>query len=837
MSEEPHARSWIRPFLAPIKPIFREIIAMSFFVNVMALAVPVFVMQVYDRVVYNQGISTLEGLLIGMVFVLIFDYVLRQARSRILQTIALRVDIEVGKHLFAKLMGAPMKALEARPSAYWQALFRDVDVVRNTLSGASAVLVADLPFVVIFVTLIFIIATPVAWVLLIVLPVFMFVAWRSGNVMAQANAQELRSTQSRDDLIAEMISSRTTIKALALDRALRPIWEEKHAKNIKNAVDRGRKTDSFTNLGASLSMLTSISLTTIGVLAIIDQQITMGALIATNMLSGRILGPLNQLVGTWRTYNGFNQSVERLGQFFDMPSERESSDIEIDRPQGHLSIEAVSFAYGEDQAPVVSNVSFKVEKGGIHALVGRNGSGKTTLLKLVQGLYHPNSGRITIDDADIAQFTRTELASWMGYVPQESVLFAGTIRDNVAKRMPGASDEEIIKAATEAGVHHFIIDMPDGYATEIGEAGARLSGGQRQRIAIARALVGDPPVILLDEPSSHLDRHAEQELRNTLKKISKDRTVIVVTHSPILLGACDYLYALDHGKLALAGPSSEILPRLFGVAKPATSEEESRPKRTPKGAPQEQPKGTPQEQTGDTQTRKPPLPAPSTTPSVEKKIPASLLRERPSHGKEPSAPSGAPALNLTRARQKAETPHAPLNWEPPKRDKPLAPIGAPGTRKSVQAPQEPRADRTPPQNNTPPGAQASPPPTTVLRPRGAQPISPASSPLSPSRQPSSRIKGPQGGGATVTLHPRGRAPTHKVAPGEHVTPPKTAWKMGAPIRPVSIDGAPGIHASSATTKSGEKDQSSSRPTRTNAVTLRPITQTRIDDPDNDEGDK
>jgi len=460
----------------------------SFFVNLLALAVPVFVLQVYDRVVFHAGISTLYGLVIGMAMVLAFDFVLRQARARVMQTVALRIDVTVGRELFNKFMSLPLQMLESRPANYWQSLFRDVDVVRNTVSGASAILVADLPFVVMFLGLVFVIAAPIAWILLIILPLFLFVAWRSGNTMSKINHAERETSMARDGLIAEMIG-------------------------------------------------------------------------------GRLLGPLNQLVGTWRTYASFKESVERLGQVFNTPSERTESEVRLDRPAGQITLEEVTFAYADGAAPVVDNVSLTLRAGGVHALVGRNGSGKTTLLKLIQGLYASTNGRVLIDDADIAQFTRSELAGWMGYVPQECVLFAGSIRDNIAHRIPDATDEQVVQAATAAGVHSYIIDLPDGYGTEIGEAGRRLSGGQRQRIAIARALVGDPPVVLLDEPSSSLDRQAEHELRGTLAEIGKERSVIIVTHSPILLSTCQDLVALDRGRVALAGPAEEILPRLFGGAK------------------------------------------------------------------------------------------------------------------------------------------------------------------------------------------------------------------------------------------------------------------------------
>ncbi|PIW25777.1 MAG: type I secretion system ATPase, partial [Rhodospirillales bacterium CG15_BIG_FIL_POST_REV_8_21_14_020_66_15] len=577
MAESGDNRAWLKPFIRPLMPTFREVIVMSAFINLVALATPVFTMQVYDRVVFHKGISTLWGLVIGMIAVIIFDLVLKLARSRVMQTVALRVDVLVGRQLFEKLMSLPLAELESRPSGYWQGLFRDVDTVRNTLSGGAAVLVTDLPFVLMFLVLIVVIATPVAPVLLVILPLFMFVAWKSGNVMAAANQEERQSSISRDQLIAEMIQGRTTIKALALDQAMRPHWEESHADNIEKAMLRGAKTDFYSNLGGSLTMATTLLMTTVGALAIVNQELTMGSLIAANMLSGRLLGPLNQLVNQWRTFNSFKQSADRLGQTFNTLSERTESEIELEAPKGELRTENVVFSYRESAKPILNNVTVLLPAGGIHALVGRNGSGKTTLLKVLQGLYRPTSGRVLLDGADIAQFTRHELADWMGYVPQECVLFAGTVRDNIAHRHADATDEEVIRAATDAGVHQFIIDLPDGYATDIGEAGSRLSGGQRQRIAIARALLGDPSVLMMDEPSANLDRQAEQALRETLRAISKTRSVILVTHSPILLAACDDLVALDQGRVALAGPSAEILPRLFGQ-NPLERPPESAPK-------------------------------------------------------------------------------------------------------------------------------------------------------------------------------------------------------------------------------------------------------------------
>lgn len=657
---DPDSRAWLKPLLKPLRPIFREVMVMSFFINMLALAVPIFTLQVYDRVVASGGISTLQGLVVGMFLVLVFDYVLRMSRSRIMQTVALRVDVEVGRLLFDKVMSLPLRTLESLPGAHWQALFRDVDMIRNTLSGPSAVLVADLPFAVLFLILVFVIAAPIAWVLLIIVPLFMFVAWRSGNVLAAANKAERDATHSRDSLLAEIIAGRTTIKALALDRAMRPAWEELHAENIERSIERGGKADSYSSLGATLTMLTSVSLTTVGALAIIDQRLTIGALIATNMLSGRILGPLNQLVGTWRTFSGFRQARERLGLLFMTPGERLESEVKLDKPNGEITLENVTFTYSEDAHPAVDNVSITIKAGGIHALVGRNGSGKTTLVKIIQGLYVPSQGRVLLDDADLTQFTRAELANWIGYVPQESILFAGTIRDNVAHRVPDADDDAIIKAATAAGVHSFIIDMPDGYATDIGEAGQRLSGGQRQRIAIARALLGDPPVVILDEPSSSLDRQAEQALRRTITEIGRDRTVLIITHSPILLAACDTLIAMDKGKIALAGPAKEILPKLFGggqaqkqkaaqqkAQQPQAAEARQRPARKP----QQEAVQTPKRQATDRPAAQPADDGPGDG-QEPKPAPQAAVEADPEAG---PAPRDVKALSANTARPTMES--------------------------------------------------------------------------------------------------------------------------------------------------------------------------------------
>jgi len=558
---------WLGRLLRPLWPRFRELVAISMFVNLLALAVPVFVLQVYDRVVFHAGLTTLQGLVIGVGLAILFDYVLRQARSRVLQQAALNVDVDVGRLLFHKLTALPLRVLEQMPAARWHGLARDAEAVRDTVAGPPALLLVDLPFVVIFLGLIWLIAAPVVWVLLVAVPLFLLLTLWSSLRMTQAGRQERGAMQDRDAVVGEMISGRATLKALDMGALFHARWEARQAEKIKSALARGSRSDGYGNLATLLALATTIGLTAVGAMAIIGQELTIGALIAANMLTNRVTGPLNQLVGGWRNIVRCRQSVARLGEVFALAEDLQESRIELERPQGALKTEALRFAYAADAAPAVDGLVVDFGPGAVHGIVGSNGSGKSTLLKLLQGLYAADSGRVLIDDADIAQFSRAEIARWIGYVPQEVFLFAGTIRDNIAGGRE-VDDPAIVAAAEQALAHEFIVDLPDGYGTDVGEGGHQLSAGQRQRIAIARALVGDPAAVLLDEPTASLDRAAEERLRDRLRELAATKCVVLVTHSPPLLAACDDITVMQRGQVTLAGPAREVLPQLLGGPRP-----------------------------------------------------------------------------------------------------------------------------------------------------------------------------------------------------------------------------------------------------------------------------
>jgi ATP-binding cassette subfamily C protein LapB len=289
---------------------------------------------------------------------------------------------------------------------------------------------------------------------------------------------------------------------------------------------------------------------------------TVGGLIAVNMLSGRVVAAFNQLFMGWRSYVLCRQSIGRIAGVLALDVERQDSPVELKRPVGNLRVEAASFTYPGGKRPALDAISVAFSSPGLHAVVGRNGGGKTTLLRVLMGLHAPSTGRVVMDGADIRQYARRDLLRWIGYVPQEIVLFAGTIRDNLARALPGASDDDVTRAAEAARAHGFIVDLPDGYGTDIGEAGQRLSSGQRQRLALARALVPDPPVLLLDEPTSFLDRQVEQDLIQTLQHLARERCIVAVTHSTALLAGAATITIVDQGRIVGHGPAPEMLARM-----------------------------------------------------------------------------------------------------------------------------------------------------------------------------------------------------------------------------------------------------------------------------------
>ncbi|MBN8532005.1 MAG: ATP-binding cassette domain-containing protein, partial [Alphaproteobacteria bacterium] len=419
--------AWFTAILGPLRPAYREVLGHACFTNILALVVPLFTLQVYDRVVAHNSISTLWALVFGVILALGCDWALRRARARMLQATALKIDAALGRKLYAKISALPLAKLEQQPTPYWLSIFQDAAIIRNTFSGGSAVLVTDLPFAILFLGVICVIAWPIVGVLAVAIPAFLLLTWHSTRMIGERSKSEAIATQNREKLLSELIMGRATVKALSIDRARQPEWEERHAHAIKEAVLRGETTDDSTVIAQTLTLFTTVMLVVVGALAIIDKELTMGGLIAANMLAARIMMPLNQLLGQWKLFAMCKASLTRLDGVFAMEEERTETTLAREKPKGFLSAEQLTFTYPNYPLPLLNKLDFALKPGEMVGLVGKNGCGKTTLLKLLQGLYRPSEGRVLIDGADIQQFTRGELASWIGYVPQECFLFSGTL--------------------------------------------------------------------------------------------------------------------------------------------------------------------------------------------------------------------------------------------------------------------------------------------------------------------------------------------------------------------------------------------------------------------------
>src|SRR5574343_492178 len=551
LQAEPVAHGdWLHEVLAPLRPAYLQVVALAFSVSLLGLLASLFSLQVYDRVIAKGGYTTLAALLAGMVLALVLDHLLSQARALLMQRIGARIEVAIARAVYERVVRLPALALEQRPPAYWQATFRDIELVRSTTAGATALLLIDLPFVLIILAVVGLVAWPLLPVTLLTMVAFAVLAWRSERVVRRGAEADQQRLLSRDTLLADLAASRLQLKSGAPSALMRERFEAGYARWLEDALQRSHEMDQYRDAA---------------------QRMSMAALTATNILTGKLISPMVQLVTQWRSFGQFEAARRRLGELFALPLEAEASAVSLPRPRGALRMESLGFRYPGSQMDQVSGLSGQLGPAGLHAIVGTNGSGKSTLLRLLRGLYPPGEGRVLLDGADLGQFGQRDRGCWIGLLNQQPRLVAGSVRDNIALGAEVPDDERIVRAARMAGAYDFIVDLPEGFNTDVGEGGARFSGGQRKRIAIAQVLYNDPPVLLLDEPTSDLDSAAEAALIEELRALAADHTVVAVTHSPALLRHCNGLMVMDRGRLAAAGPARELLPRMGLQPAPSAS--------------------------------------------------------------------------------------------------------------------------------------------------------------------------------------------------------------------------------------------------------------------------
>lgn len=547
--------------------VYRDVLLAALLVNFFALALPLFTMNVYDRVVPNNAVETLWALAIGVLLVFAADLALRKLRSRFVDEASARIDVELSARLMERVLGM---RLENRPESVgsFASNLRGFEQVRDFIASSTVAALIDLPFAALFVAVTLWISP---WLALPTVAIFIAIVIM-GSV-AQHRLHELaqttyRATAQRHATLIESLGGIETIKTQCAEGVVQARWERANAFLARVNVRMRSLSSSAMYTAGTMTQLASVAVIVIGVYLISQRELTMGALIACSMLAGRALAPAGQVVGLLMQYQGARTALESLDKLMAKPVERPAPDeggqpfIQRRELKGDIEFRGVRFNYpGRDDA-ALDGISFRLAAGERVALIGRVGSGKSTIQRLVMGLYHPSEGAVLLDGIDIRQLDPADVRRNLGYVSQDVLLFYGSMRDNITLGLPFADDTAIVAAAETAGLADFVNRHPRGFDMPVGERGESLSGGQRQCVGLARALLHNAPVMLLDEPTSAMDFSTEAHITSRITAWAVHKTVVLVTHRTSLLSMVNRVIVIDGGKVVADGPRDRIMEAL-----------------------------------------------------------------------------------------------------------------------------------------------------------------------------------------------------------------------------------------------------------------------------------
>jgi ATP-binding cassette, subfamily C, bacterial LapB len=561
--EDAQPRSWFWGTLAEAWPIYAEVLLAAVLINLFALASPLFIMNVYDRVVPNHAVETLWVLAAGVITVFVFDFVLRNLRGYFVDSAGRMADQKLASRIFEQVMGIRMAARPASAGAFASHL-REFESLRDFFTSATAVTLVDLPFVFLFVAIVWWIGGPIALVPAIAVPLVIGFGLILQVPLNRIVRRAFQEAAQKHGVLVESISGLETIKSVRAEGRMQRSWEQ----FVEATARSGMRARLLSGLGVSVSLLAqnlvSVGVVIFGVYRIADGLMTVGALVACTIITGRAMAPLAQVAGILTRYHQARAAYDALDKVMALPVERPAQARFLHRPRldGEVAFKEVTFSYPGQKQPALDKASFVIKPGERVGLIGRIGSGKTTIGKLVLGLYEPDQGAVLIAGTDLRQIDPADLRRNVGCVLQDVFLFHGTIRDNIALGAPVADDQAVLRAARIAGVEDFVARHPLGFDLNVGERGERLSGGQRQAVAVARALLLDPPVLVLDEPSSAMDHGAEGRLKQRLEEILPGKTLILATHRASLLSLVERLIVLDGGRVVADGPRHDVLKSL-----------------------------------------------------------------------------------------------------------------------------------------------------------------------------------------------------------------------------------------------------------------------------------
>ncbi len=556
-------KHWFWSALAENKRIYRDIMLAAFAVNIFALAMPMFTMNVYDRVVPNRSVETLWVMSLGVAVIVIGDFILRTMRGYFLDWASTRIDVQLSARIMEQVLGT---RLEMKPSSVGSLAsnLRSFESVRDFITSATITTLIDVPFGLIFIAVMAWISLPMVAPVIIGSIVMLVYAFSVQAKMHELSETMYRAGAVRNATLIESLVGLETVKALGIEGHMQRKWE--HSASYLTEVGSKLKllSQSINNGSNAIQQMTTISLVLLGVYMVTSGDLTMGGLIASTMLAARAMAPISQMTGLLTQYHTASTSLQSLDEIMNKPIERPLDSNFLSRPvfKGDIEFREVSFKYPEAEESALTKVSFKIKAGEHVALLGRMGSGKTTIHKLILGLYQPTEGAILVDGIDSRQIDPAELRRSVGYVQQDTQLFYGTMRDNLTITMPHADDGAVLAAAHAGGIDEFVNAHPKGFDLLVGERGETLSGGQKQGVGIARALIGRSVIILLDEPTSAMDHSTEDAVKNRLMQAAAGKTVLLITHRSTLFDMANRIIVIDSGRVVADGPKDQVIEAL-----------------------------------------------------------------------------------------------------------------------------------------------------------------------------------------------------------------------------------------------------------------------------------
>ncbi|MFQ5488600.1 MAG: type I secretion system permease/ATPase [Gammaproteobacteria bacterium] len=552
---------WFVPAILKYRKLFGEVLLASFFLQVLALVTPLFFQVVIDKVLVHRGLTTLDVLAIGLLVVSLFEVVLGGLRSYLFAHTTQRIDVGLGAALFAHLQALPISYFEARRVGDTVARVRELENIRDFLTGSAVTLVIDLFFTVVFLAVMYHYSPLLTYIVLGAIPFYVALSLLMTPLLRASVEEKFNRGAENQAFLVESINGIETLKAMAVAPQMQRRWEEQLAAYVKAAFRTGTLANIAAQCAALINKVVVVLTLWLGARLVIEGALSVGQLVAFNMLAARVSGPVLRLVRLWQDFQQVGVSVARLGDVLNAPREPGYNPGRASLPAlgGRVTFDRVSFRYRPDSAEVLRRVSLDIPPGQVLGIVGRSGCGKSTLAKLIQRLHVPESGRVLVDGVDLAMVDPFWLRRQIGVVLQENVLFNRSLRDNIALADLGMPMARIIQAARLAGAHEFILELPEGYDTCLGEHGGNLSGGQRQRIAIARALVSNPRILIFDEATSALDYESEQIIQANMKHICKGRTVIIIAHRLSALRQVDRIVVVDGGEIVEDGAPGQLL--------------------------------------------------------------------------------------------------------------------------------------------------------------------------------------------------------------------------------------------------------------------------------------